>query len=171
MSTPTSQPNIVTENGSQRPNIVTENGSQRPNIATENGSQRPNQPTHITDFFADCKEFATTVSQKTGKPHTGKVNREFIIRMVMDELEELKNAQDETEEVDALLDAAYYIFDHLAKTGLDIRPVWKLIHEANMSKFGPGGYISQDGKWMKPPGFVPPDDKIREEIKRQRNVL
>ena len=85
-----------------------------------------------------------------------------------------------TEEVDALLDAtctfpfstlrfprtapltgraraADYILQHLATTGLDVRPVWSLIHSANMSKFGEGGYLREDGKWMKPPNFVAPD--------------
>jgi predicted HAD superfamily Cof-like phosphohydrolase len=121
-----------------------------------------------TDFFGDCQEFANLYLEKTQQKATGKINREFIIKMVMDELDELKEAKDETEEVDALLDATYYIFDHLAKTGLDIRPVWKLIHEANMTKFGPGGHRREDGKWCKPPNFTPPDDKIREEITRQR---
>lgn len=123
------------------------------------------------DFFEDCKTFAKTVQEKTGnKPFTGKIDRQFIKRMVMDELNELDDAKDETEEVDALLDAVYYIFDHLAKTGLDIRPIWKLIHQANMRKFGPGGFM-ENGKWHKPSSFVPPDEDIRKEIEKQRKQL
>ena len=64
----------------------------------------------------------------------------------------------------------YYILNHLATTGLDIRPVWKLIHDANMTKFGPGGYKREDGKWCKPPNFVPPDDEIRKVIENQRRL-
>lgn len=29
----------------------------------------------------------------------------------------------------------------------------------NLSKFGPGGYRREDGKWMKPPTWTPPDIK------------
>lgn len=123
----------------------------------------------MNDVFADTAEFTRRYNQKTGKKSNGKINREFITKMVMDELEELKNAKDEAEEVDALLDAMYYIAQHLATTGLDVRPIWKLIHQANMTKFGDGGYVdAQTGKWMKPPNFVPPDEAIRQEILKQR---
>jgi hypothetical protein len=113
-------------------------------------------------------EFSQRYNEKTGSHFKGKVDREFIIRMVYDELEELKEAKDEAEEVDALLDATYYILNHLAGTGLDIRPIWTMIHKANMTKFGPGGYKNEIGKWCKPKDFVPPDDQIRQEIKNQR---
>ena len=128
-------------------------------------------PDHTHDMFQDALTFATTVSSKTNKPFSGKINVEFITKMVQDELEELKEAKDETEKVDALLDAVYYILDHLAKTKLDIRPIWSLIHKANMSKFGEGGYLHESGKWMKPKDFIPPDDEIRKEIQRQRHSL
>jgi predicted HAD superfamily Cof-like phosphohydrolase len=125
-----------------------------------------------TDMFADCLEFANKFNEKTGNHFKGKIDREFITRMVMDELEELKEATDEAEEVDALLDAVYYILNHLAGTGLDIRPIWSRIHKANMEKFGPGGYKREsDGKWMKPPNFQHPDDDIRDMIKKQRKKL
>lgn len=87
--------------------------------------------------------------------------------MVLYELNELDEAKDEAEEIDALLDATYYILHHLSGTGLDIRPIWNLIHMANMTKFGPGGYKNKIGKWYKPKDFIPPDDNIRKEIKKQ----
>lgn len=123
----------------------------------------------FVDMFSDCKEFADLYNKRTGSHFKGKIDREFIARMVMDELEELQEAKDEAEEVDALLDAVYYILNHLAGTGLDIRPIWSRIHKANMEKFGEGGYKREsDGKWMKPPNFQHPDDDIREMIKEQR---
>lgn len=37
----------------------------------------------------------------------------------------------------------------------------------NLSKFGPGGYRREDGKWMKPPTWTPPDIKgILEDQKK-----
>lgn len=123
------------------------------------------------DMFEDCREFAKVYCEKTGSSPTGRINREFILKMIDDESKELLVAGDEAEEVDALLDTVYYILDHLAKTGLDIRPIWKMIHAANMKKFGPGGYKREDGKWCKPLDFIPPDDDIRKEIQRQREIM
>jgi predicted HAD superfamily Cof-like phosphohydrolase len=123
------------------------------------------------DMFGDCKEFGDLYNKRTGKHFKGKIDRSFIRKMVLDELDELDEAKDEAEEVDALLDATYYILHHLSGTGLDIRPIWSIIHRANMKKFGPGGYVNDIGKWVKPSDFVSPDDDIRDEIKRQRNEL
>jgi|AntAceMinimDraft_11_1070367.scaffolds.fasta_scaffold235232_1 predicted HAD superfamily Cof-like phosphohydrolase len=125
---------------------------------------------NFPDMFGDCKEFATLYNERTGNHFDGKIDRKFITQMVYDELEELKVAKDEAEEVDALLDAVYYMLNHLAGTGLDIRPIWSRIHRANMEKFGEGGYKREsDGKWMKPPNFQSPDDDIRLEIEKQRS--
>ena len=120
------------------------------------------------DMFGDCKEFGELYNKRTGKHFKGKIDRKFIRRMVLDELNELDEAKDEAEEVDALLDATYYILHHLSSTGLDIRPIWNRIHLANMTKFGPGGKMLPSGKWSKCSSFVPPDDDILAEIKKQR---
>lgn len=123
----------------------------------------------VPDMFGDCKEFGELYNKRTGNHFSGKINKKFIRQMVLDELDELDEAKDEAEEVDALLDATYYILHHLSGTGLDIRPIWNLIHKANMTKFGPGGYKNEIGKWCKPKDFVAPDDDIRKEISKQRN--
>lgn len=122
------------------------------------------------DMFGDCLEFTKLYNEKTGGHFKGRIDRKFIIEMVNDELSELAVANDEAEEVDALLDAVYYILNHIASAGIDARPVWNLIHKANMTKFGPGGYKNEIGKWCKPPDFKHPDDDIREEIARQREL-
>lgn len=122
------------------------------------------------DFYSDCSKFTELYEEKTGKVSDGKINRKFITQMVMDELDELNRATDLAEEVDALLDAVYYIFQHLSTTGIDIRPVWQEIHKANMTKFEKG-HKRQDGKWMKPADFVPPDNKIREIIADQQRGI
>jgi len=125
------------------------------------------------DLFGDVAEFTKLRNTKLGKEEASggaPIDRKFITQMIMDELDELKEAKDEAEEVDALLDAVYYALQHLSTTGLDCRPIWQLIHKANMTKFGSGGHLRNDGKWMKPPDFVAPDEAIRAEIVRQRAV-
>jgi len=126
--------------------------------------------TTTTDLLADVAEFTEQYCLKTGRSFSHRINREYIAQMITDELEELRVARDEAEEIDALLDICYYCLQHLSMVNLNTGRFWRLIHAANMQKFGPGGYRREsDGKWCKPPGFVPPDDEIRAELARQRN--
>lgn len=196
--------------------------------------------------FQDCVLFTQRMKEKANKEFSGSIEVEFINRMIADELNELKEAKDDAEIVDAMLDISYYILQHLSTTtidvetewktkykialefdvlktkflhvcntnsfflakdrevfqvlinlhlpiikgselnslltilnvcltfpytkGVNIKPVWALIHNANMTKFGPGGRL-ENGKWMKPSSFVPPDDDIRKEIKTQLQLI
>ena len=119
-------------------------------------------------IFQDCLEFTQTrnncINQPTG---CATIDRKFITRMIQDELQELAEAKDLTEEVDALIDIIYYAAQHLSNTGINPQPIWDLVHQANMTKFGPGGFQDERGKWNKPPNFVPPDDDIRVNIEEQ----
>ncbi len=123
-------------------------------------------------FFQDCLEFTKRRNQCI-KKITGqsRIDRAFITQMVKDELQELAEAKNFTEEVDALIDIIYYCLQHLSNTGLQIEPIWNLVHRANMTKFGPGGYLNEIGKWVKPPNFIPPDEDIRKEIEYQIQVF
>lgn len=58
---------------------------------------------------------------------------------------------------DAIADLLYVVYGTAVAWGIDIDPVFKAVHEANMRKFGPGGYEREDGKWMKPPDWEAPD--------------
>lgn len=177
-------------------------------------------------LFNNCREFSRLRLSKLNKKSDGKINRDFIRRMVADEMQELLVARDVAEEIDAILDACYYMLEHVATAGkeymyllkqydmtinkhiinfdknkiaetingmLDVKicntetlinaasycimliyshgwnplPIWDLIHTANMTKFGPGGYQNELGKWEKPANFVKPDDKIRLEVIKQ----
>ena len=217
------------------------------NSSTSQPTSRPtfqptSQPTShlpsfvLEEFLKDAKEFGALYLSKVRSSQIA-FNPAFVFHMVQDEMKELEDAKDEAERVDAVLDATYYILDHLGKfafeetvqvlrvsrtgkaqmecnnlesfawfveesirsqskwntdtewsdsvkllvdlaekfvgglyeLGVDPVPVWKLIHQANMTKFGPGGYCREDGKWVKPPNFTPPDDLIRKEIARQRS--
>lgn len=120
------------------------------------------------DMFYHACEFARLYEEKTGNKSSPAINVDHIYNMVQDELKELKEAKDDAEKVDALLDAVYYILSELAKTRLDIRPIWKMIHMANMTKFKKGHKDPNTPKWIKPKDFVPPDDDIRLEIEHQR---
>ena len=45
----------------------------------------------------------------------------------------------------------------LSAFGIPDEPVLAAVDHANLRKFGPGSYQREDGKWMKPPDWQPPD--------------
>lgn len=185
---------------------------------------------HDTQEFTKLKLSRMVTSESDTK---GKVpyNSQLIIRMVEDELAELKEAKDAVEQIDALLDALYYVLQIMGQSeeghsgfsgpgyvntwikyqdclfplsestvnavvreliewmhdpaGLTPRRAyglaeklwglatlngrngmahvfWRMIHGANMRKFGPGGRLDSSGKWLKPVDFVPPDQAMRD---------
>jgi predicted HAD superfamily Cof-like phosphohydrolase len=65
--------------------------------------------------------------------------------------------------VDALADLDYVVAGTRLEFGIDGEPIANLVHAANMTKGS--GPLREDGKRMKPPGFVPPD--IAGELRRQ----
>jgi predicted HAD superfamily Cof-like phosphohydrolase/DNA-binding XRE family transcriptional regulator len=69
---------------------------------------------------------------------------------------------------DAWADLRYIIFGSEATFGVDGNAVFRVVHEANMKKFSEGGFVREDGKVMKPPGWKPPD--IAAELERQRKA-
>lgn len=60
---------------------------------------------------------------------------------------------------DAIADLLYVTYGAAVAWGIDIDTVFEAVHNANMKKFGPGSYKREDGKWMKPPDWQPPDIK------------
>jgi predicted HAD superfamily Cof-like phosphohydrolase len=73
------------------------------------------------------------------------------------------------EQNDAFVDIYYYSLNCSAKHGVNLSTIFKLVHNANMSKRDPesGMFIKrEDGKIVKPPQWRSPD--IVGEIKRQK---
>ena len=94
----------------------------------------------------------------------------FIRQMVNDELDELEVAQSITEQADALVDAIYYICDFAARHGINLDPLFDIVHGANMQKVVNGKVIKrEDGKILKPEGWEDPGPKLEVEMQRQSN--
>jgi predicted HAD superfamily Cof-like phosphohydrolase len=92
----------------------------------------------------------------------------FITRMVNDELEELAEAKTVTEQADALVDAIYYICDSAVRHGMDLDPLFAIVHQANMGKVVNGKVIRrEDGKILKPAGWRDPKPLLEAETARQ----
>ena len=80
-------------------------------------------------------------------------------------------------QADAVTDRLYFTFGDVVEIGIDIQPVFDIVHDANMSKLFVDEmtgekYAKYDetGKVMKSPEFWSPESKIEEEVKRQLEV-
>ncbi len=59
--------------------------------------------------------------------------------------------------VDGCADISVVTIGTLIAFGVDDEPILEEVDQANLRKFAPGSYVRDDGKWMKPPDWQPPD--------------
>ena len=71
------------------------------------------------------------------------------------ELEHAVDADDLAGIADACADLIYVVVGQALAYGIDLRPVWAAVQQANMAKIG--GHRRADGKVLKPKGWTPPD--------------
>lgn len=70
---------------------------------------------------------------------------------------------DLVEAADALADISVVTEGSALSLGLDLQRVFDIVHDTNMAKVGPDGELirADDGKILKPQGWVPPTEKIK----------
>ena len=66
---------------------------------------------------------------------------------------------------DGIADLLYVVLGTAVEYGIDIDPIFAIVHEANMRKVG--GPVREDGKSLKPIGWVGPEALISFEILKQ----
>ncbi len=64
---------------------------------------------------------------------------------------------DVVEVVDGCADISVVTIGTLIAFGVDDEPVLEEVDSSNLRKFEPGSYRREDGKWIKPPNWTPPD--------------
>ena len=64
---------------------------------------------------------------------------------------------DLVEIADGCADISVVTTGTLVACGIPDRNLLELVDNNNLAKFGPGGYLREDGKWIKPPDHEPPD--------------
>lgn len=69
------------------------------------------------------------------------------------------------EVVDGCCDIAVVTTGTLSAFGVSNLGPQRLVDESNLAKFGEGGYCREDGKWIKPPNWQPPN-LLRELIRQ-----
>lgn len=58
---------------------------------------------------------------------------------------------------DGCADISVVTIGTLIAFGIEDEELLREVDEANLRKFGPGSYAREDGKWMKPQDWTPPD--------------
>jgi len=81
--------------------------------------------------------------------------RAELIREEAEETVEAIDKGDLPAAVDGLCDLIYVCLGAAVAWGVDLAPIFKAVHEANMAKVG--GPKRADGKHLKPEGWKPPD--------------
>lgn len=78
---------------------------------------------------------------------------------------------DLVEIADGCADISVVTIGTMSACGIRDVELLREVDESNLRKFGPGGYRRDDGKWVKPPDFQPPDIKGVLERQRAWNVF
>jgi NTP pyrophosphatase (non-canonical NTP hydrolase) len=91
------------------------------------------------------------------------VQTDFRLRLIVEEVDELSTAIDEDDiigAIDALCDILYVVYGAAVSWGIDIEPFFDEVHKSNMDKFKPGFSVREDGKFIKPEDWKPPNLKL-----------
>jgi predicted HAD superfamily Cof-like phosphohydrolase len=112
----------------------------------------------IADIKAFQRAFECNVLQAPTMP--AKKIQELRVRLLQEELDELKQANEDGDIVevgDALTDILYILLGTACEYGLidKMEDMWDLVHRNNMNKLWPDGKVHkrEDGKVIKPEGF------------------
>ena len=125
----------------------------------------------MTDWYQDIVNYHTKVMKDDFPkfPHIPIYQyRDLRRNLIEEEITETLDAirgNDLVELADGIVDSIVVLLGTAITYGIDVRPIWDIIHNSNMAK--EGGKLRDDGKMMKPEGWVSPKFSIIEEIKRQ----
>jgi len=116
----------------------------------------------MNKVLEQVKEFHKTFNYPINIKPTleDKFQQDLRVRLIQEELDELKEAiikKDIVKVADALGDLLYVVYGAAITFGIDIGIVFDEIHRSNMTKVG--GYKRNDGKWIKPSTYTPPNIK------------
>ncbi|QXC00209.1 MULTISPECIES: pyrophosphohydrolase domain-containing protein [Aeromonas] len=90
-------------------------------------------------------------------------------KWMLEEIDEFVASETVVEQADAMIDLIYFALGTLVEMGVRPDGLFKIVHDANMSKLWENGEprFNSDGKVIKPLSWVDPEHKLIEEISRQ----
>ena len=122
---------------------------------------RPSHQALVREFH---EAFGHPVADKPALiPWARGIKRADFIQEELDEYEDAVRVDDLVEIADALGDILYFVYGTAVEYGIDLDPVFREIHESNMSKLGEDGkpvpHPELEGKRGKGPNLRPPDPR------------
>jgi predicted HAD superfamily Cof-like phosphohydrolase len=115
----------------------------------------------MTNPFRDQEKFMRACDQAVDVANTDQFN--MYLGLIEEEAEELNQAirnQDRVEMLDALIDILVVTIGAIHSAGFNAEGAWKEVMKTNFAKIDPEtGKVRkrEDGKVLKPLGWVPPD--------------
>jgi len=117
----------------------------------------------MTNAFRDQEKFMRACGQTVG----GEFDEDqfnLYVTLIEEECNELADAiqaHDQVETLDALIDILVVTIGAIHSMGSDAEGAWKEVMSTNFAKIGEDGKVRkrEDGKVLKPIGWVPPDLK------------
>jgi predicted HAD superfamily Cof-like phosphohydrolase len=114
----------------------------------------------MTDVFKDQARFMQACDQTVGEVNYQQ--KMLYIRLIEEEFKELKDANNQVEELDALIDILVVTVGAIHSMGADGEGAWNEVMRTNFAKIDKEtGKVRkrEDGKVLKPEGWQPPDLK------------
>jgi predicted HAD superfamily Cof-like phosphohydrolase len=113
-----------------------------------------------TDWYQDVLDFHRKLGIGVGnRPAAPDLDtlilREQLMREELTETIHASAAKDPVGVADGCADLIYVAVGTAISWGIDLRPIWRIVHASNMAKAGGGR--RDDGKILKPPGWQAPD--------------
>ena len=123
------------------------------------------------DWFQDIVDFHNEVMLDKHLPKFPSIPHPAYQRLrrtlIKEEVKETIHAitmNDVSAIADGIADSIVVLLGTAVTYGIDMRPIWDIVHGSNMAK--KGGKLRADGKMLKKEGWQPPD--IAGEIRRQQ---
>jgi predicted HAD superfamily Cof-like phosphohydrolase len=128
----------------------------------------------LNEVLEEIKKFQITFEHPVAnKPQRIEAGRKLVrLSWMQEELDEYREANTIYDEVDALIDALYFILGTFVEMGIQPQPIFDIVQKANMDKVWPDGLVHKkpDGKTIKPEGWQAPEPLIIAEIDRQASA-
>lgn len=118
---------------------------------------------NMEQMQASVLEFHQAFGLEIGKePHvlstSAQKRRDKLIREELKELNYAFYKNNLEDAVDGIADLLYVVLGVAIEMGVDMEDIFKEVHKSNMTKVD--GHKREDGKWIKPDNYTPPNIKI-----------
>ncbi len=113
------------------------------------------------------EKFGSPIAEKPTMLTAERAKKRY--KWMLEEINEFLEAEDITEQADAMIDEIYFALGTLVEMGIRPDALFDIVQQANMSKVWEDGKVHRnaDSKVIKPAGWEDPHPKLEAEIARQ----